>query len=206
MLTFYMTPGSCSTGIHILLEEVDALFSVELVNLIAGDQNSDAYRALNPKGSIPMLRLPNGAILTEFEAIACWIAWEYPRAALMPEDRLAAARAIELTSYCVGSLHGQGFARYFTPERFAVGEQDVDAIRQQGERRVAEAFAVIERSIPSDGWLCGGFSIADAALFYPVFWADRSGLPIPSAIASHYARMLERRAVRQVLMEEGYRL
>jgi glutathione S-transferase len=36
MLTFYMTPGSCTTGIHILLEELELVFSVELVNLLAG--------------------------------------------------------------------------------------------------------------------------------------------------------------------------
>ena len=29
MMKFFMTPGSCSTGIHILLEECEALFYVE---------------------------------------------------------------------------------------------------------------------------------------------------------------------------------
>lgn len=30
-LQFYMTPGSCSTGIHILLEELDLPFQVTIV-------------------------------------------------------------------------------------------------------------------------------------------------------------------------------
>ena len=33
-MKFYMTPGSCSTGIHILLEEIDKPFEVYLVNLL----------------------------------------------------------------------------------------------------------------------------------------------------------------------------
>lgn len=37
-MKFYMTPGSCSTGIHILLEECGLVFEAYVVNLLAGDQ------------------------------------------------------------------------------------------------------------------------------------------------------------------------
>ena len=39
-LKFYLTPGSCTTGIHILLEELELVFEVYIVNLLAGDQNA----------------------------------------------------------------------------------------------------------------------------------------------------------------------
>jgi glutathione S-transferase len=206
MLTFYMTPGSCTTGIHILLEELELVFSVELVNLLAGDQNKPEFRALNPKGSIPMLKLDDGRVLTEFEAIACWLAWRRPKAGLIPAEPDAAARVIELMCYAVGSLHMQAFARIFTPERFAIGDTDLEAIRAEGRRRVAEGFAVLDTQLTPDAYACGDFSIADAAIFYVEFWADRTGLDLPPRLRAHYQRMLTRRAVRQVLAEEGYRL
>ena len=56
-LKFYMTPGSCSTGIHILLEELDLPFEVTIVNMPAGDHRRPEYLALNPKGTIPTLVL-----------------------------------------------------------------------------------------------------------------------------------------------------
>jgi hypothetical protein len=34
-LQFYMTPGSCSTGIHILLEELELPFEVTIINMPA---------------------------------------------------------------------------------------------------------------------------------------------------------------------------
>lgn len=40
-MKFYMTPGSCTTGIHILLEEIGLVFEAYLVNLMAGDQYKD---------------------------------------------------------------------------------------------------------------------------------------------------------------------
>lgn len=39
-MKLYMTPGSCSTGIHILLEEIDRPFAAYIVNLPAGDHEA----------------------------------------------------------------------------------------------------------------------------------------------------------------------
>ncbi len=52
----------------------------------------------------------------------------------------------------------------------------------------------------------GAFSIADAALFYVEFWADKSNIALPDNCLAHYRLMCSRPAVKRVLMEEGYRL
>ena len=52
-LKFYMVPGSCSTGIHILLEELELPFEVTVLNMPAGDQRRPAYLAINPKEPFP---------------------------------------------------------------------------------------------------------------------------------------------------------
>ncbi len=85
-LKFYMTPGSCSTGIHILLEEIGLVFEAYIVNLPAGEQYQPEFVALNPKSSIPVLVKPDGVALTEFPAIAYWLARGYPEAGLLPGD------------------------------------------------------------------------------------------------------------------------
>ncbi len=69
-MKFYMTPGSCTTGIHILLEEIDKPFEVYIVNLPAGDQYKPDYVAINPKSTILTLIRDDGTALTEFQAIA----------------------------------------------------------------------------------------------------------------------------------------
>ena len=212
-LKFYMTPGSCSTGIHILLEELDLPFEVTIVNMPAGDHRRPEYLALNPKGTIPTLVLDDGHALTEFQSIAYWLARSYPRRRLLPDDALLAAKTMELMDYVVGTVHGLGYTRLFTTERYLpVGMADTDTaawqlgIQARGREIINEAFAIIEARLPATGYAIGDdFTIADAALFYVEFWADKTGLALPPRCAAHYQRVRARPVVQRVLREEGYR-
>ncbi|OAI07538.1 glutathione S-transferase family protein [Methylomonas methanica] len=205
-MKLYLTPGSCTTGIHILLEELDLVFEAHLVNLMAGDQHQAEYLALNPKATIPTLVRNDGTALTEFQAIAYWLARTYPKAKLLPGDADGDAKAIELMDYAVGTLHGQGFARIFTTEKFTPNPADHDAVKAQGLDIVNKGFAILNQLLPAEGYALGTFSIADAALFYVEFWADKTGVTLPENCLKHYRLMLSRPVVKRVLMEEGYRV
>lgn len=205
-MKLYLTPGSCSTGIHILMEELELVFEAHLVNLLTGDQNTPEYLAMNPKATIPTLVRNDGTALTEFQAIAYWLARSYPEAKLLPGDPDVDARVIELMDYVVGTVHGQGFARIFTTNRFALNEADFEAVKAQGMDIVKRGFAVVNDALSPQGYVMDTFTIADAALFYIEFWADKIGISLPENCLKHYRLMLERPVVRRVLIEEGYRL
>jgi len=201
---FYMTPGSCSTGIHLLLEEVGMVFEAHIVDLLAGDARRPEFLALNPRGTIPVLVVPDGEVLSDFVAIAWWLARRYPARKLLPLHAAGEAAAIELMNLAVQHLHGQAFARIFTPERFAFESAEHGRVQAQGRQMAAAGFTLLEARMPAQGFALGEFGIADAAIFYVEFWADRSGLPLPPRCRGHFERMLARPAVRQVLAEEGY--
>jgi glutathione S-transferase len=205
-MKFHMTPGSCSTGIHILLEELELPFEVYLVNLMAGDQYKPAYLAINPKATIPTLVRDDGTSLTEFQAIAWWLARRYPKAKLLPEDIDSEARVIETLDYVVGTIHGQGYTRIFTTSNYSANEAEFESIQARGREIVNAGFAVMNELLAGKDFVVGSFSIADAALFYVEFWADKIKLALPPNCQAHYQRMLQRPAVRQVLLEEGYRI
>lgn len=205
-MKFHMTPGSCSTGIHILLEELELPFEVYPVNLMAGDQFKPGYLAINPKGTIPTLVRDDGTALTEFQAIAWWLARRHPRAGLLPADIDGEARVIEAMDYIVGTIHGQGYTRIFTTSNYSDDESKHAAIQAKGREIVAKGFAVMDAVLADKEYLAGNFGIADAALFYTEFWADKIKLELPPNCLAHYQHMLQRPAVRRVLMEEGYRV
>lgn len=210
-MKFYMTPGSCSTGIHILLETLELPFEAWIINIPAGDHLRPEYLKINPRGTIPTLVLDDGTALTDFKSIAVWLAETYPRGKLLPQDPELAARAIELLEFALIQLHGEGFTRIFTTERYISssehgGQRLKDDIAGHGREVVSQAFAILEKRLPAEGYAVGPqFSIADAALFYNEFWAEKVGISLPPRVAAHYQRVRARPVVRQVLAEEGYR-
>ncbi len=203
-IKFYMTPGSCTTGIHILLEECGLVFEAYLVNLMAGDQHKADYLAINPKGTIPTLVRQDGTVLTDFQSIAWWLAKTYPKRKLLPDTLEDELRVLEMMNYAVNTIHGQGFTRIFTTEKYTPNAADYEAVKAQGHEIVNKAFAIVNDLLAGRDYVVGHFTIADAALFYVEFWANRIDIALPENCQAHYLRLLTRPAVKQVLMEEGY--
>ena len=204
LMKFYMTPGSCSTGIHIVLEELELLFEVHLVNLPAGDQYKPDFVAINPKSTIPVLVTAEGKALTDYCAIAYWLARKYPKAGLMPGDVDGDTLVLETMNYVVNTIHMQGFTRIFTTDKYAYAEADFARVKHSGEIIVKKGLALLNTQLEGKAYVADQFSIADSALFYAEFWADHLGMKLPPNCAAHYQRMLQRPVVRQVLTEEGY--
>ncbi len=201
-MKFYMTPGSCSTGIHILLEEIGLVFEAHIVNLMKGDHLKPDYLAINPKGTVPTLLRDDGAALTDFIEIATWLAEAYPRCKLLPQDAVMARTIMEVMNFCVRHIHGEGFRRVFAPERYT-GE--IETTKAEGRKIVAGGLVAVNHELAGKDYIASTFSIADAALFYVEFWTDKIGMPLPPNCRAHYDRMKTRPAVRLVLAEEGYR-
>ena len=66
-----------------------------------GEQNSEGYLSVNPKGRVPALLTPDG-VLTENPAILLYIAQMYPEKQLAPKEPFALAKAQPFKYvYCV---------------------------------------------------------------------------------------------------------
>jgi len=178
-MKFYMTPGSCSMGIHILLEELGLIFEVYVVNLLQGDQYKADYLAINPKASIPALVRQDGTALTDFQAVAWWLARHYPKSGLLPDNVEDEIKIIDVMNYIIGNIHMQGFARIFTTDKFTPNEADHKWVKQQGRDIINRGFAVVNEQLTDKGYVIDSFCIADAALFYVEFWAIKTGIELP---------------------------
>jgi len=203
-MKLYMTPGSCSTAIHIVLEELEEVFEAHVVNLPAGDHFKPDYVAINPKSTIPTLVRRDGTSLTEIQAIAYWLARSHPRAKLWPDDAESETRLIETMAYIVGTIHGQGFARIFATSTFSRNPADHTPVRELGHDIVTKGFAILNDMLTTGSYLAGDYSVADPVLFYVEFWADKTNIALPENLIAHYRLMLTRPAVQRVLREEGY--
>ncbi len=209
-MKLYWGPHTCAIGIHILLEEIGKPFELEKFDVMGGETHKEPFKTVNPKEKVPVLQRDDGSRLTEFAAIATWLAKTNPERQLIPFRLEDEVRALEIMDFAVGTLHGQAFGRVFMPVKFepkdllhkaGLGQSTV---REEGRGMVEAAFAILDQAL--DGKLYAGgddFSIADAALFYTERWAPQVDISLPGNVAAHFQRMKSRPAVRRALEAEG---
>jgi glutathione S-transferase len=210
-MKLYWGPHTCAIGIHVLLEEIGKPYEAEKVDVSGGETRKPAFKAINPKGKVPVLVRDDGSTLTEFAAIATWLARTHPDKHLLPYETEAEVRALEIMDYAVGTVHGQGFGRIFMPKKFE--PDDVvhgtlglgsSSVKEQGKAMVRDGFAILDRQLAGKSYAGGDHvTIADAALFYIERWAPEAGVELPPNLAAHFRRMKARPAVQRALRAEG---
>ena len=203
-MKFFYSPNACSLGIHVLLEEIGKPFELMRVDFAAGAQYKEPYISLNPKSKVPALLLDDDALLTEWPAIAWYLAKSNPEAHLLPQSIEGEARVLELLDYMIATVHMRGFTRIFRPGNFTPTNADEPAVQQTGRDTVETGLKLLAQMLGAKAYLLGDYSIADAALFFLEHWAvNRAKLPLPPAIAGHLERMRGRPAVQRAMAAEG---
>jgi glutathione S-transferase len=204
VMKLYHAPGTSAVGIRILLEEIGKPYEVVLLDLAAREQYQPAFSSINPKSKVPTLVRSDGSVLTEFGAIARWLARTNPEAALMPQDSDGEARATEILDYVVGTVHMRGFSRVIVPMAFGPKAQHEDIVAA-GRGIVPKGFEIIDDNLADKDYAVGRYSYADAALFYVERWAERFAIRLPPNCRRHHETMMKRPAVKRVLAADESR-
>jgi glutathione S-transferase len=203
-MKLYYAPGACSIGIHVLLEEIGKPYEGIAVNLRQGEQFQSTFTSVNPKSKVPTLVRDDGSILTEFPAIAYWLARSNPASKLLPDDLDAQARVMEAMDYAVATIHMQGVSRLFRPSNYTPSAADEEKVKERGKEIYEKGLATLDKALAGKDYIAGAFSIADAALFYVEYWgANPLKMTLPANCKAHYDRMMARPAVQRTLKAEG---
>jgi len=200
-MKLYFTPGACSLSPHIVLRELGLDFDLEKVDLAAKTTASGAdFKAINPKGYVPALRLPEGEVLTEGVAIVQFLADRHPQAGLAPAaGTVERARLQAHLNFMSAELH-KAFSPLFNPQTTA--DQ-----REAAKANIARRYDLIEQGL-ADGrsFLLGeAYSVADAYLFTISTWAAPMGIDLSRwpRVKALVERVGKRPAVRAAMEAEG---
>lgn len=203
MLTLYFSPGACSMASHIALEEAGAAYEERPTLLAKGEQRTDAYLRINPRGKVPAL-VADSHVITENTGILTYLARTFPDKKLLPADPVGEAHCIGTMAWFSNTVH-PAYQRYARSERFAEGEAAQAAVKESGRKAFRDALSEIDRLLGTKQWMMGSqYTVADpyALVFYG--WGVRAGLPM-SEFRNYTAwkdRMLARPAVRKILESE----
>lgn len=198
-MKFFHCSGTCSIGIVLLLEEMGADYELITVDVSKGEQHKPEFRAINPKGKVPALVREDGSVLTEFPAIAMWLAKSTPQANLLPAGLEAEIRALELMDFVVSTAHMRGATLTVLPIKFSDSEAAQKDISAHGRGVLIGALDYLAEQLGDKEYFLGPFSIADAAVFYVLQWKDRAKVEFPDALTAFDQRMKARPAVQRAL-------
>ena len=198
-MKLYFAPGACSLSPHIVLRELGLPFDLVKVDL-AAKKTADGgdYRAINPKGYVPALRLDDGQVLTEGPAVVQYFADRKPEAGLAPANgTFARSQLQEWLNFISTEIH-KSFGALFNPAM-------PDAAKEIYIGKIRQRFGEIDGVLARQDFLNGAhFSVADAYLYTVLRWAPRFNLELNQwpALARYSARLDARPAVRAALAAE----
>ncbi len=167
-LQLYSLPTPNGVKVSIMLEEIGLPYEPHRISFDRQDQQSDAFRSLNPNGKIPAILDPDGPggqplALFESGAILLYLADKTGR--LVPADPAARWHALQWLMFQMGGV-GPMFGQVGFFNKFA--GKDYDDKRPR-DRYVAEAkrlLGVIDRQLEGRIWMLGDdYSIVDIAIF-----------------------------------------
>ena len=116
-MKLYFAPGACSFVPHSLLESAGADFEPVLVKLHKGEHNEPAYRAINPRGQVPVL-VDDGETITQILAIVQYLDAKYPEQQWLPREAKARTRVLETLAWMNNTVHPT-FTHVFMPFKYA---------------------------------------------------------------------------------------
>jgi glutathione S-transferase len=143
------------------LGETGVPFEKRQVNLLAGEQKTDAFRRVHPLGRIPTLD-DDGVIVWESGAILLYLADKFPDASLIPRTLAERGRVYQWLTFGETNIHA-----YLGPMGFQMMRKSPDkrdqGILDRGRRRMPEVLHALDEQLAGREYIVGAFSIADCA-------------------------------------------
>ncbi len=200
-LQLYTSPGSIGVASHIALEESGLGYERVVVDFSTGEQLSEEYQRVNPKGRVPAL-VVDGQVLTETPAILTYVAQVAGAAVLdLPDEPLALAQVHSFNNYLASTVH-VAHAHKMRGRRWTDDAQALAAMTAYVPTSMAQCFGLIENELLQGPWVMGErYGICDPYLFALSRWMAGDGVEMADfpKIQAHHAAMLLRPAVQRVL-------
>lgn len=199
-MKLYYVPGACSLAPHIALREAGLAFDIDKVDpatkVTAGGED---YMKVNPKGSVPAIKLGDGNVLTEAGMLVQFIADQKPESGLAPKHgTMERYRMMEWLNFIATELH-KNFGPLWNPN--APTES-----KEQAKNMLAKRFDTLEAHFATKPFLMGeSFTVADGYLFTVVNWSNFVKLDLSKwpKLGEFLGRVASRPKVQEALKAEG---
>ncbi|MGE0241500.1 MAG: glutathione S-transferase family protein [Parvibaculaceae bacterium] len=171
MYRLYGRPGTGSVAIEAILEAAGTPYEVTIVERSANGEVPEKLAGLNPMGQVPVLRLPDGGIMTESAAIALYLADRHPEAGLAPSPQSAERAAyLRWMVYLAANVYMTGLAAYY-PDRYTSDQNGGKCVKSAALNRMAREWEIYADALGDKSYILGDrMSAADIYAAMQATW------------------------------------
>lgn len=171
--------------VNIFLAEKGIVLEREALQVIKRQHKTEAFRAINPTGTLPVLVLDDGTAISETVAICRYFEEQQPEPALMgttPMQRVLVEmwqRRIEL-----GFFMQVAFAfRHLHPAMAVVQKPQVAEWGEANKQQVPKTLAWLDGELASRPYIAGdSFTIADITAMVATGFMKLARVPVPEEL------------------------
>ncbi len=189
MYTLYYSPGSANLVVHLTLLEIGAPYTLERIDIEAGQQRSAAYLAINPNGVVPTL-VVEGVPHGEAAALTMLLAERHPVSAVAPAPGNAQrADYLQWMFYLANTLQPLFRQWFFPADHLPSG---ADTIKQAARIGIEACWTRINTHLATHGpYILGDvFSVVDLYVLMLMRWSRN--MPHPATTWPHLAELAAR--------------
>jgi glutathione S-transferase len=210
-LKLYFAPGACSFVPHCLLQLAGANYEALMVKLHKGEQNGEDYKAINPRGQVPVL-VDEGQVVTQILAIILYLDQKFPDAQFLPSNALARAKAIETLAWMNNTVHPT-FTHIFMPHKYSDQLEVQAALKtfntQTYKALLSELENLVQSNFKTSAWLTGArLGPVDVYALTLTRWGSIAGIDPATypALWAHVQKVAADPAVALVIERERLQL
>lgn len=172
----YGAPGFGSMAAEAALEELGADYQFVEAERDAAGAFSAAYMAINPRGQMPALRLPDGSVMTETAAILTHLADAFPEACMAPAPGTPArAQHDRWLSFLQVNVY-EGILRSGYPDRYTADPATAPAVQAAAKDYVQRHLQLFDAAIIGPYSLGDRLSMLDLYVWMFAQWVDQEPL------------------------------
>lgn len=148
MYTLYTIPGSCSSGITVLLEKLQLEYTP------VKREDVPNYSDIVPTNQVPALKTPDGQVITEGAAIVLYLL-EKHNSAMLPGELSQKAEFLRWLMFDYATLH-PAYGRMFAIQyKTQMDENEKIGVLEQLAAYVSSLWAIIDKELEKKNFITG---------------------------------------------------
>jgi glutathione S-transferase/GST-like protein len=208
MYRLFWAPNTGAFAPQIILEEVAADYELEVLDYDAHEETESDFLAVNPRGQIPALVLPDGTVITESAAMVLHIADAHPEKNLLPPlGSIRRARIYRWLFYAVANLY-ESYLRFNYSDRFADEASATALVKRTAQIDINQYWDLLEKDMQDNQskgpYLLGDqYSVIDPYLLMLIGWHESPEILLERCpnLARLFNAVCKRPSVRKVWVE-----